>query len=256
MRVKQPIGTRGSLKWIQRAVNERPDVIDSLILPSIAGATRIEWLSPLSSDEFAEYRDHAFLERIGHLELADALADFWPTRGPQWDALGRTDTGEVILVEAKAHIDEMFSSGSQASTESLKQITDAFDQTVSAFGAKPVIDWTGPLYQIANRLAHLHFLIEHGVSTRLVFVCFVGDAEMEGPETADEWRGALRVARRMLGLPKRNRFSGRVIDVFPHTSQLPANRGIPMSLPHGQRATEIGVALANAVREHSNYFLA
>jgi uncharacterized membrane protein HdeD (DUF308 family) len=29
-----------------------------------------------------------------------------------------------------------------------------------------------------------------------------------------------------------------------------------MGLPHGQRATEIGSALANAVREHSKYFLA
>jgi uncharacterized membrane protein HdeD (DUF308 family) len=29
-----------------------------------------------------------------------------------------------------------------------------------------------------------------------------------------------------------------------------------MSLPHGQRATEIGAAVANAVREHSKYFLA
>jgi len=223
MRVKQPIGTRGSLKWIQRAVNGPIRLLDTQILSSIPRAARIEWLSPLSSDEFAEYRDRAFVEKIGHLVLADALAAFWPSRGPQWDALGRTDTGEVILVEAKAHIDEMFSSGSQASTESLKQITDALDQTISAFGAKPVIDWTGPLYQMANRLAHLHFLTTHGVRTRLVFVCFVGDAEMEGPESADEWRGALRVARRMLGLSKRSRFSGRVIDVFPHTRDLPVN---------------------------------
>jgi hypothetical protein len=29
MRFKQPIGTRGSLKWIQRAVNERCQVIDT-----------------------------------------------------------------------------------------------------------------------------------------------------------------------------------------------------------------------------------
>ena len=29
-----------------------------------------------------------------------------------------------------------------------------------------------------------------------------------------------------------------------------------MSLPHGQRATEIGAAIANAVREHSALFLA
>lgn len=91
-----------------------------------------------------------FLQCIGHFDLAGALAAFWPPRGPQWDALGRTDTGDVILVEAKAHIDEMFSSGSQASMESLKQITEALDQTISAFGAKPVIDWAGPLYQMAN----------------------------------------------------------------------------------------------------------
>ena len=128
----------------------------------------------------------------------------------------------MILVEAKAHIDEMFSSGSQASQESLTQITDALDQTISAFGAKPLINWAGPLYQMANRLAHLHFLTMHGVPTSLVFVCLVGDTEMNGPESADEWRGALQVARRMLGLAKRHNFSGRVI-FFPYTSELAVN---------------------------------
>ena len=220
MRVKQPIGTRGSLKWIQCAVNRSYAVIDALLLPSIPEASEIEWRSPLSSDDFAEYRDRAFLERIGHVELADALAAYWPARGPQWDALGRTDTGEVILVEAKAHIDEIFSSGSQASRESLKRIADAFEETMLVFGAKPVIDWVGPLYQMANRLAHLHFLTKHCVPARLVCMCFVGDAEMEGPESADEWRGALRVVRRMLGLPKRNSLSDRVIDIFPQIREL------------------------------------
>src|SRR5712671_5699000 len=76
MRFKQRIGTRGSLKWIQRAVNEQCQVIDTPILSSIPGASHIEWLSPLSSDEFAEYRDNAFLQRIGHIDLADALAAF------------------------------------------------------------------------------------------------------------------------------------------------------------------------------------
>jgi hypothetical protein len=44
-------------------------------------------------------------------------------------------TRTVILVEAKAHIEEMFSSGSRASTESLKQILDALNQTIAAFRA-------------------------------------------------------------------------------------------------------------------------
>jgi hypothetical protein len=219
MRVPMPIGMDGSLKWIQRATNDQCKLIDKQLLSSLPRASRIEWRSPLASDGYAEYRDSGFLERIGHADLADRLAEFWPARGPQWDALGTTDTGEVILVEAKAHIDEMFSPGCQASERPFIQISDAFNKTISAFGAKPAIDWTGSLYQMANRYAFLHFLAANGVSARLVFVCFVGDAEMNGPESADEWRGALHVARRMLGLPKRSRFPGQVIDVFPHVSQ-------------------------------------
>jgi hypothetical protein len=106
MRVKHPIGTDGSLMWIQRAVNQRPKMIVKPSLSSIPRASGIEWLSPLANDDYAEYRDSDFLRRIGQDHLADSLATFWPERGPQWDALGRTDTGEVILVEAKAHIDE------------------------------------------------------------------------------------------------------------------------------------------------------
>ncbi len=219
MRCEQPAGTRGSLKWIQRAVNLRPAVIDALILLEIPGASRVEWLSPIESDAFAEYRDRSFLNRVGHPELADALSNFWPARGPQWDALGRTDTGEVILVEAKAHIQEMFSAGTRSSKRSLQRIKSAFDQAIMAFSAKPAIEWTGPFYQMANRLAHLHFFTEHGVPARLVFVCFVADVDMGGPSSADEWRGALGVARRMLGLSKCPK---RVIDIFPHVDEFGA----------------------------------
>jgi hypothetical protein len=175
MRVKQAIGVRGSLKWIQRAANDRNEEINKLILLSVPGAAQIGWLSPLSSDEFAEYRDESFLQLVGRAGLDGALSDFWPTRGPQWDALARTDTGEIVLVEAKAHIDEMFSTRSQASTDSPKQIRAALDQAILHFGAKPLIDWAGPLYQMANRLARLHFLAVHGVPARLVFVRFIGD---------------------------------------------------------------------------------
>jgi hypothetical protein len=108
MRVVQPLGTRGSLKWIQRAINERRNLLDAPILAEMQSTAEIEWRSPLAIDEDAEYRDAAFLERIGCLQLATSLAKFWPARGPQWDALGLTNRREAILVEAKAHIDEIF----------------------------------------------------------------------------------------------------------------------------------------------------
>ena len=80
-RVVQKTGLRGSLKWIQRAVNEHPDVLNAAI-----GLGEVEWLSPLGSDEYAEYRDGSFLERCGVKHLSSDLEAFWPQRGPQWDA--------------------------------------------------------------------------------------------------------------------------------------------------------------------------
>jgi hypothetical protein len=64
-RTVQPLGARGSLKWVQLAVNERPDQLDVAI--PVKG--HIEWLSPLKDDGYAEYRDAAFLERIGLAKL-------------------------------------------------------------------------------------------------------------------------------------------------------------------------------------------
>lgn len=213
MRVAQKRGTKGSLKWMQRAVNEARESFDRMVLTQLPDANTIEWLSPLANDEYAEYRDAAFLNRIGHPELSEALATFWPARGPQWDALGRAGR-DILLVEAKAHIDEMFSSGTQAGEQSRARIERALSETAAALHAKPLMPWSGPLYQTANRLAHLRFLTDQNVSAQLVFVYFVGDSDMQGPTSADEWRGALRVARHMLGLPRSHPLSDRIVDVF------------------------------------------
>ena len=42
------------------------------------------------------------------------LQHFGPSVGPQWDGLARSDVGNILLVEAKAHIDELFSPACQA----------------------------------------------------------------------------------------------------------------------------------------------
>ena len=87
----QPLGRRGSLKWIQRLVARHPDMLTD----AIRGAAQhplswtIEWVSPRAADDWSEYRDVEFLLQTGHPELADDLAAFWPPGGPQWDALDR-----------------------------------------------------------------------------------------------------------------------------------------------------------------------
>ncbi len=213
MRVAQPAGERGSLKWLQHAVNHRPE---SVLHPAIGP---VDWLSPLASDEFAEYRDGAFLARLGLAGLSAALAEFWPASGPQWDALGRANDA-VVLVEAKAHLDEFMSPGTKAGAASRARIEQAFATTRAALKTRPGVDWTEVFYQYANRLAHLYFLRQNRVDACLLFVDFINDADMAGPASAAEWEAAYRVADYALGLPKRHALSGFIHHIHPDVRML------------------------------------
>lgn len=202
-RVPQKRALKGSQRWIQTLVNEHPQVLNAAI-----GITDITWLSPLANDKYAEYRDATFLERLDIGSLRPALESFWPAGGPQWDALGRAQSGEVVLVEAKAHIPELLSPATQATDDSLTLIRRSLSETASALGATPGMDWALRFYQYTNRLAHGHFLHNiHGVRTRLVFLYIVGDGDVNGPEHRSEWEAALIVLYEALGLRgKRLRF--------------------------------------------------
>lgn len=219
-RFPQPVGQRGSLKWIQRAVNHAPHILDDTIMPKLGRASRIAWVSPLQSDEYAEYRDGAFLARLGLPQLSADLASFWPARGPQWDALARSDAGDVLLVEAKAHVAELCSPGAQAGASSLEKIRAALVDTANSLGAKPLAEWHVAFYQFANRLAHLHFLRSRGIPAWLIFVNFLGDDDMGGPRTAEGWRSAYTIAAHVMGLPKRHNLSRYIVEVFPVVAML------------------------------------
>jgi hypothetical protein len=201
MKVKQVLGTRGSLKWIQR-LSRRPELLERELRS--AGAmgpnASFEWISPSESDAWSEYRDGAFLAAIGQQNLSPALKAFWPRGGPQWDGLGRDSTGAVYLIEAKAHLAEMAST-CQASTDSEQMITRAFAGTKAKLGAFPSSDWLRGYYQYANRLAHLHFLRDQGVDARLIFLYFTNDSDMGGPESRDAWERSSQAVKQHLGLP-------------------------------------------------------
>jgi hypothetical protein len=66
-RIIQTKGTKGSLKWIQEIVNKKPQVLDNPIKKFIGANNKqkIEWLSPKADDDYAEYRDQAFLDLLG-----------------------------------------------------------------------------------------------------------------------------------------------------------------------------------------------
>jgi hypothetical protein len=97
-------------------------------------------------------------------DVKSAWLKFWPQTGnvPNWDAVGHLESNsdnECLLVEAKAHVEELHSSCGASKKGGLDTIRTALEGTITASGsAAEIDDWLSPYYQYANRLAHLHFL--------------------------------------------------------------------------------------------------
>lgn len=212
-RIPQQKGKRGSLKWIQAAIENAPELIQPKTIETV------HWLSPLSGDDYAEYRDEAFLSCVGLDHLSDELKAFWPSRGPQWDALGKAgDT--IILVEAKAHVREFYSPGTQAGPASKALIENSLAKAKTALGAQDLSDWSQLFYQYTNRIAHLNWLIDNGVSACLLFVSFVKDDDMKGPGTAEAWKAVFQTADHALGIPTYHKLSKYILHVYPDVTKI------------------------------------
>jgi len=203
------------------AVNEHPEILNSRLSAQLGwdADERVNWLSPIISDGYAEYSDQAFLDRLGVRQLKVPLNDFWPPSGPRWDGLAKTESGKLILVEAKAHIDETVDYCSRASPEPLKVIRRSLRDAKSAFAATEDAPWESPFYQYANRLAHLYFMRQlNGLDAYLFFLYFADAPDVPNPCTAEQWEGAIRLKEKCLGLgithPFR-RFVGTVIWSVP-----------------------------------------
>ena len=210
-RRQQKVGTKGSQKWMQVLVNQYPSVLQEAL--QIGPVT---WLSPLASDEFAEYWDGSFLDVLGAPELCDQLYGFWPRSGPRWDALGINKSRALVLVEAKSHAREMLTATS-ASVKSLPKIQNAFQRLSTDWQVLITPQWTSEYYQYANRLAHVFFLNEIcGRPAFLAFLYIVGDAAMRGPNSRSEWETIIDRTHRSLGV--QSKLPPYVIDAFVDVS--------------------------------------
>jgi hypothetical protein len=214
-RFPQPSDGHGSLRDTQILINDHPLLLTKAIKSKLEiKSADIEWVSPLEKDDYAEYRDKEFLKKISINSLKTPLNDFWPNRGPQWDALGKGSDNEVFLVEAKANIPEIVSPGSGAKGTSLELIRKSLAATKSYMQVKDQTDWSGKYYQFTNRLAHLYFFrVLNEIPAYLIFVYFIGDDSVSGPKTGAEWNAALTVMKTYFGLGD-HRLSPYIADVF------------------------------------------
>jgi len=154
----------GSQLQIQIYVNRQSEGLTREVferLPDLALLhPRLNWVSPLEKDRFSEYQDTAFLKACGLEHLSDELKAFWPRRGPVWDALASIEFQKdknnkgILLVEAKSYPAEIYGSGCKASPTSREKIEAALNRTKKWCGVSSDTDWTGSLYQSANRMAH------------------------------------------------------------------------------------------------------
>jgi hypothetical protein len=214
-RFPQPQATKGSQKWIQKLINEKSETLNLYLRQNLnlAEDEAIQWLSPLKNDDYAEYRDEAFLEKLGINPEKIKLVDFWPKGGPQWDALGKNSSGKLFLVEAKSHIPELMSTFKGNNQASIDKIQSSLKETKKRFGSKTDFVWSKTFYQYTNRLAQVYLLRKNKLDAWLIDVYFLNDSDMDGPKTTDEWKGALRLLRRCLGL-KEYLLQKWVADIF------------------------------------------
>ena len=217
----QKSNSHGSLKDLQVAINKKKNFLAGEISKVIGRQIKIDWKSPLESDDFAEYRDKDFLIRLGLNKMKYPLSDFWPDNGPQWDALG-INGDEIILVEAKANIPEMVSSGTSAKNpQSVNKIRNSLDEVKKYLNVRDTIDWTGTFYQYVNRIAHLYYLREKNkIKAHLLFIYFINDITVHGPKTQDEWLGAIQTMECYLGLAKNYKLRRYIHDIFIDVSDL------------------------------------
>ena len=66
-RRKRQYKTQRSAHWLRVAVNEYPEKLNSLLSNQFGWKSndQIVWLSPVQSDDYAEYYDQAFIDRLG-----------------------------------------------------------------------------------------------------------------------------------------------------------------------------------------------
>lgn len=200
--------TAGSRLQLQDYVNDHSSTISRAIIDRIrlGSSASIQWVSPLASDNYREYRDSDFLSLVGLKGASASLRAFWPNNGPCWDALGiiQDPTGELdnvpVLVEAKSYRSEVYGNGCKAENpRSVNLIGKALDEAKRFFGADLTSDWMGCLYQSGNRLAHLYFFLQHlHRSAWLVNVYFADDPI--GPTSIGQWEAENSKVRDALGL--------------------------------------------------------
>ena len=121
-----------------------------------------------------EWTGISFLQnREDYKEIQDGWKRFWPSSGraQSWDGIFWQD-GILYLVEAKAHVKEM-EQECMAGDQSKEQILKAFIETTGRNPNQAQKWLDSNHYQLANRLAFIHFCNKVGIKAKLCYIMFI-----------------------------------------------------------------------------------
>jgi hypothetical protein len=183
-------GKKGSKFWIQTLLNlDNGNILSSKILKIDPTIENITWISPLKKENYREFKTKEILEKFSNATNTFVSSDisFWPYQGPWWDAVGvNYEKNTIILVEAKAHIDETMTkclSKDLRNIELIKQsMKEAHDIIVSdskyGISNNHIYDadvWFKKYYQLGNRLTFMVQLRKQGLDVKLILLNIIDD---------------------------------------------------------------------------------
>lgn len=121
------------------------------------------------------------LDKISKREFDNLQSNwkkYWSSDGnlPNWDGVilhRHNSKEEWIIVEAKAHLEEIESKTYSASNQNIQ---NAFIKTQKRFGISNN-NWFGKHYQLANRLAFINFLLDNKINASLLYIYFINGYE-------------------------------------------------------------------------------
>ncbi len=199
------------LRWIGRHRNEFNKRIKNLL-----DIDNITWID-FDFDAGKKIPDKELIglsflkDEANYQEVLSLWKKEWPQTGNSmnWDLVGYTIKNGIktwILIEAKAHLGELFQSCG-ASEYSLSKIENALLKTAENNGVKIIKDnpWTKNYYQLANRIYILDLLKRSGIKSKLINIYFVGDMiskNRKSPEKKEIWEIEIDRMKRYLNIEK------------------------------------------------------
>lgn len=157
-------------------------------------------------------------------ELNNEWKNYWAcgSGGINWDAVGVTDDGTYILVEAKAHLSEMKNSAT-GGKRSLENNTARIADFIKKHSVNSTADiWIKNFYQLANRLVITDFLQSKGYKAKLLYVLFENGFEYNRDKSdsasAKEWDQEMEyelISMRIKGTTAETLINWCIIDCNP-----------------------------------------